>query len=127
MICNNPNGCDCPKPEFCKWYGPPKKPKSTGFKKSKMPSLRKTRISPVSNTAKEVALLYSKLRRIFLSKNPKCQVQQPKCTVEATQVHHRSGRGKNTNRVETFIAICPSCHRWVHDNPEKAREKGWLD
>jgi hypothetical protein len=126
MVCNNPNGCDCPNHTFCKWWSPPKKAKKQGFPKSKSPSLRKTRISPVSSTAKEVKLLYSKLRKIFLTKNPKCWVQEKGCTKEATQVHHKAGRGRNTNKVDTFIATCHSCHTWIHAHPAEAREKGWL-
>ena len=128
MVCNNPSGeCECPRPEFCKWFGPPKKPKSKGFKKSKAPSLRKTRLSQSSATGKKIKEIYAQLRKVFLAKNPRCWVREECCTVKATQVHHKAGRGKNTNRVETFVAICHECHVWVHQHPNEAREKGWIE
>lgn len=43
------------------------------------------------------------------------------------EVHHVRGRAGNllTNR-EHFLALCPACHKWVHDNPDAARRRGLL-
>lgn len=28
--------------------------------------------------------------------------------------------------ILAFVLICRTCHRFIHDNPRKARETGWL-
>ena len=126
MTCNNPNGCDCANQKFCKWYGPEKKKAKKGLKKASSP-MRKTNLKKQSNKAKQVSLLYRQLRNVFLKKNPKCWVKKPGCTQQATQVHHLAGRGMNTTKVLTFIAICHGCHEWVHKHPNQARKEGWLE
>lgn len=40
----------------------------------------------------------------------------------STEVHHRSGRGKNLSNVSEFVASCNSCRLWPHTNPKLARE-----
>lgn len=44
----------------------------------------------------------------------------------ATEVHHRSGRGKMLCEVREFVASCYSCRLWPHENPKQARELGLL-
>lgn len=40
--------------------------------------------------------------------------------------HHMAGRGPNLARVETFLAVCRTCHTWIHDHPNEARRLGYL-
>ena len=88
--------------------------------------MRKTNLKKQSNKGRQVSLLYGQLRKVFLKKNPKCQVGSPECTSFSSEVHHMAGRGKNTTRVDTFCATCSPCHKYIHSNPKWARENGFL-
>lgn len=53
--------------------------------------------------------------------------EYPECYLLADHVHHilpRSAGG--TDDLGNLAALCWSHHRWVHDNPAKARELGLL-
>lgn len=65
---------------------------------------------------------YSKLRREFITKNPKCFI----CGKIATDIHHKSGRGQNTNKTETWMSVCRTCHELIHKNPKWAKENGYI-
>lgn len=45
------------------------------------------------------------------------------------EVHHRAG-GKNRKatylRTDTWMAVSKEGHRYIHDNPKLAYERGWL-
>lgn len=69
---------------------------------------------------------YSLLRMKYLVKHSKCEAKLSVCTRHATDIHHKAGRGINTNNVDTFMAICRACHSYLHLNVQFAREKGWL-
>lgn len=90
------------------------------------PSKGKTkpkRINPVSEKRKLQSAKYAIIGPKFLTDNPKCFG----CTAKSTEVHHSKGRrGDMLLQVEFFIQSCKICHRWVHDNPEAAKEQGWF-
>lgn len=45
----------------------------------------------------------------------------------ATQLHHKAGRsGDRLLGFRNFSALCGSCHREVHANPERSYAEGWL-
>jgi len=45
----------------------------------------------------------------------------------ATEVHHANGRrGKRLIDTDYFVAVCRTCHRWIHDNPKEAKQNGWF-
>ena len=45
----------------------------------------------------------------------------------ATECHHTHGRvGKLLLFKPWWIAVCSDCHKWIHSNPERARELGLL-
>jgi hypothetical protein len=67
---------------------------------------------------------YSKLRKAFLTENPKCAVFPD---LPSDQVHHRKSRGKYLNDVSTWSAVSAEGHRWIHDNPKAAKERGLLE
>jgi hypothetical protein len=63
------------------------------------------------------------LRDAFLLKNPICQC----CKVcEATEVHHKRGRGRFLLATETYMSVCWACHKLIHDNPAWATKKGYM-
>jgi hypothetical protein len=50
------------------------------------------------------------------------------CTGRSEDVHHKAGRtGTNYLDEETWLATCRRCHDWIHEHPNKAREKGLLE
>lgn len=117
----NCNGCNKPKhiwkshgkEKYCKecWYSldPPKK------------------ISPVSKKMRETMDEYSKKRAAFLVVHSKCQAKLVGCTGEATDVHHKAGRGENHLKISTWMAVCRSCHSWIELNPNEAKELGFSE
>lgn len=76
-----------------------------------------------SNKRQAENKIYLKLRAEFLRDNPYCMCDDRH---KATEVHHTHGRGKFFLDEMTWMAICQSCHRWIHNNPSRARENGWL-
>jgi len=85
--------------------------------------IRRTRIRKVSNKRAKEMKTYSLLREAFLLQFPICQW----CTDrEATEVHHVEKRGINYLNIDTWKALCHSCHKEVHDRPSWARRVGLL-
>lgn len=76
--------------------------------------LRRARIKPISPRKKDTLALYAKKKRRFL-KGAYCERCQ---TRKGEHLHHKRGRAGSLLTDERFwIALCPMCHRWVHDNP----------
>ncbi len=74
---------------------------------------------------------YSRLRVEFLTAHPLCEAclilhPRRKQAAASTDVHHMQGRGKNLNRVETWLATDRQCHNEIHSNPNRARKLGLL-
>jgi hypothetical protein len=72
---------------------------------------------------------YAKLRTRYLNENNLCRIMVSGCSQMATDVHHtRSGSDRNTYYLvqSTWLAVCRTCHSWIHLNPEKARILGYL-
>jgi len=73
---------------------------------------------------------YKRLRQDFLLENPRCQFvdsEGNQCTNQATDVHHKAGRAKYHNRVDTWMATCRECHmERIHGDPEYAYKMGYL-
>ena len=91
------------------------------------PQKPKKKIPSRSKDKAKLDVLYTKLRRIFLEKNPMCQAAFSCCTGRATDVHHKMRRGKNYLRTETWAALCRACHHDIeHVNPKRAEEEGWI-
>lgn len=67
---------------------------------------------------------YSKKRAAFLIVHPICQARLVGCTKEATDIHHKAGRGENHLKISTWLAVCRSCHTWIETNPAEAKELG---
>jgi 5-methylcytosine-specific restriction endonuclease McrA len=87
-----------------------------GFKK------RGGKLKPVSDRRKVLNKEYASVRREYLLSNPRCGV----CGGGATDIHHKSKRGKNLSNKDTFMAVCRICHNRIHDNPAWAKEMGYL-
>ena len=108
------------KDKYCKecWYKhqPPKcMPKQT-----KKPN-------PISVKMKQTVDEYSKLRNLFMVANPSCKAGLVGCTAIATDIHHKAGRGENHLKISTWLPVCRSCHRWIEENPNEAKELGYSE
>ena len=87
-----------------------------GFKKTG------ARLKPVSDKRKVLNKEYYEARKEYFTTHPNCEV----CGAQATDIHHKSKRGKNLSSQQTFMAVCRNCHTRIHDNPAWARELGYL-
>lgn len=71
---------------------------------------------------------YVPLRKRYLETHKVCEIKiRGVCTKFARDVHHRAGRtGKALTDESTFAACCRSCHTWVEEHRDAARERGWI-
>ena len=72
--------------------------------------------------------IYLKLRRKFLLDHPVCQARLPGCMIRASEVHHKyagSDRAAHYLDESTWMAVCPICHRQIHDTTI-GKELGFL-
>jgi hypothetical protein len=102
------------KDKYCKecWYSI-EKPKS---------------IAPVSKKRQVAMDEYSKRRIAFLALHTTCQAKIPGCTALSSDVHHKIGRtGDNYLNMNTWLAVCRSCHTWIETNPVEAKELGFSE
>ena len=67
---------------------------------------------------------YRKLRKGYLTTYPMCQAALPDCSQKSTDIHHKKGRGKYHNDINTWLSVCRSCHNWIELNPVDAEELG---
>jgi hypothetical protein len=79
----------------------------------------------MSDKRQSESRVYSKLRREFLALHPFCEAFD-NCSARSRDVHHKAGRGKNYLVVETWKAACRKHHKWIHGNPNQARDAGLL-
>lgn len=69
--------------------------------------------------------IYLTLRKVFLDNHPLCEASLPRCTKQATTIHHSQGRiGKRLIDVKTFVPLCGKCHQFCEENPTEAKELG---
>lgn len=89
------------------------------------PTVRKKKaIRKVSTKRKQDLEEYSRLRKVFLEVNPRCAVFPNR---KSTQVHHvRSREGPWLLRQEDWLAVSDEGHEWIHQNPESAKQRGFL-
>lgn len=57
-----------------------------------------------------------------------CEIGTAECTGRAAEIpHHRQLRKQGGGHtLENLLDACPTCHRFAHNNPAVAFEKGWL-
>jgi hypothetical protein len=67
---------------------------------------------------------YGKIRTKFLRENKACEICKDSA---ATDIHHKRGRaGALLCDTIYWMALCRSCHSFIHQNMEQARMAGWL-
>lgn len=114
------------------------------------PSLKRSRLNPVSDKRKVINREYLKRRAEYLTAHPYCQATIRVIGLNeaeiisahgnyinalgnvdriplATDIHHTAGRiGENLLNQKTWLAVSRNVHRWIHDHPSKARQIGLL-
>lgn len=83
---------------------------------------KNSKIRPVSETTEERNKQYSKLRLEYLFHHSRCEVCN---TAKAVEIHHKARR-KGLNLFRFFLAVCPSCHDWIHSNSQEAKRKNLI-
>ena len=68
---------------------------------------------------------YSKQRKEYLYNHNICHAKINKCSLHATEVHHKKGRGKYHLDTSTWLPVCRNCHTWIETNPQEAYELGF--
>jgi hypothetical protein len=68
---------------------------------------------------------YSKIRKVYLTQHPVCHAKIYKCSLHATDVHHKKGRGKYHLDTTTWLPVCRNCHTWITDNHNDSIELGF--
>jgi hypothetical protein len=67
---------------------------------------------------------YKIARLEFLAENKKCAVYP---NLDSTEIHHKKGRiGKLLIDKRYFLAVSRLGHIFIENNPNIAREKGWI-
>lgn len=88
------------------------------------PLKRRTPLARVSKKQARKAADWFQIRRWCLERaQGRCEV----CGDRAWHAHHilpRSAGGRDD--LSNLLAVCHSCHRRVHDNPQWAYEHGYL-
>lgn len=91
--------------------------------KAKQPVRPRKFVNRISYRRKLEQEEYSKLRKEFLLTHPMCQGQLEGCTSQATEIHHAAKR-EFYLRVDTFRALCHSCHKACEKNRRMAESLG---
>ena len=71
----------------------------------------------------------SKLRKVFLVKNPFCMIHGENCQGNATDIHHSyagADRDKYYLDVSTWYATCRTCHIYLHEHIKESKSLGYL-
>lgn len=85
----------------------------------------KAKIKQVSTKQAKALRKYNEVRKEYLSNHLYCEAKLEGCLTVSNQVHHKVGRGSNLTNVDTFLAVCGVCHRWIEDNPTQALKNGF--
>lgn len=123
--CGHPRKRNVKKPRYTTRKPPVAQTPSKRPKTQQKPRVRQRKAIPaVSKRRQAQNRKYMKARDRFLKDHPYCGICEHNFS---TQIHHKKHREGKLLLVEEFwIALCGTCHTWVHDQPERAREQGYL-
>lgn len=118
--------------------------RKTPMKRSQKPMKRTPlKRQSSSKSAKEKRASYSKAKKEYMEFDRLngvkhcCEACGKHFGIENLDLHHKAGRKgsslnedgimeRNLTNKATFMAVCRTCHDWIHKNPIESREKGWL-
>lgn len=92
--------------------------------KRKTPLFRKKKLNKVSTKQTQRNIKYYRIRDQYMKEHPVCEV----CGLEPSRdLHHKKGRsGDLLFDTQFFMAVSRKCHDRIHQNPEWAKESGFL-
>ena len=82
-------------------------------------------IRKVSSKMSKINASYTKLRRKYLLDHSVCHAKIHKCSLHATEIHHKQGRGVYHLDTSTWLPVCRNCHMWIEEHPEESYELGF--
>jgi ElaB/YqjD/DUF883 family membrane-anchored ribosome-binding protein len=86
------------------------------------------KVNPVSDKQKGKNKEYGKIAEEYKRENPSCVARiNGYCTGKTESVHHKRGRGRYLLDVSMFLPCCLSCHTYIENHPEEAKERGWSE
>jgi hypothetical protein len=97
---------------------------------------RKKPLKKQSRSQRNKLKIYFAVRDAFLAReeNRLCEICRRRREAgenilqnEATECHHKFGRGKMLCEERGLISSCRYCRMWPHENPAKARALGLLN
>lgn len=83
---------------------------------------KRTPLRPRSSKQQKLEAAYKVLRETFLDAHPMCQAHLSGCTLKATDIHHKAGRGEYLLDQSTYLAVCRTCHTYIETHPEESKE-----
>ena len=95
--------------------------------KGSKPLQAKKPMSKKSSKQQKLDALYTVLRESYLKNNPFCNARLSGCQINATDIHHKAGRGKFMLDETTFLAVCRICHNQIEENPVMAKAMGFSE
>lgn len=95
-------------------------------------SLKRTRRIRESEKARQRRMTHTErmneLRPVVFARDSwRCQARSSVCTGDAHQAHHRKMRSRGgADTLDNLVSVCMSCHRYLHEHPKWAAERGLL-
>lgn len=116
--------------------------RKTPMKRSQKP-LKRTPLKrqSQSKSAKEKRKSYATAKKEYMhgraGKKHHCERCEGLIGIDRLDLHHKAGRAGSSENEEgvmernlinkaTFMAVCRSCHDWIHRHPKESRENNWL-
>jgi hypothetical protein len=112
---------------YCKdcWYRHPESRKTELERRKEKKLLAKKPLNKKSSKQEKLNAIYLLLRADYLKANRFCKAKLSGCQLNATDIHHKAGRGKFMLDQSTFLAVCRICHNQIEENPIMAKEMGF--
>lgn len=86
--------------------------------------MKRTPLRKISDKRRSQLRIYAHDRKAFLAEKPVCEICHQGRSID---VHHRCGRyGRSLLNRKHWMAVCRICHDFIHSNPKRARELGYL-
>lgn len=87
--------------------------------------MKRSRLRPVSLKRRRLMRERRRIVALLLETQPSCQICDMYASRHIHEVKSRA-RGGSITDLPNLMAVCPSCHRFIHANPEWAESRGFL-
>lgn len=89
--------------------------------------MKRTPLRKVSAKQAKINRTRSTIRKQLESlRGQLCQAHTPECQHWYSDMHEivPRGRGGSATDPDNILLVCRGCHRWIHDHPVEAKERG---